>query len=706
MRREKERKSGQTAIEYLLLIGAAVIFVAIVALATRNIILPGGQVIEIRGGSVATAKASFAATPSPIITPSSAPSLQISDVRLEALGLTRMRISWKTNLPADGRIEYVKIEAPAWGNAVSHADLRVAHSLELPAFTEKLHSFTIISAAGPLIGIYSDSFTMPALEFYFQSISGITESAATVHWRTNYLTDADKYMLGTTNPPALGVTTLSSTLDHVYAFGGLPADTKFYTRLKSAVQQPDGSYYVKDSEVRDFRTLGGAAAVPTCVLTASPDRQAGPFNSLVVATFENLEAGMSTALIKCDAADAGETVGINLATKTASRTCVYPQVSLPKTYTASASASGSVVVNCQKEIIDEASETPACIVSNCQLTEAAKPFYNLIVRPLHERSPDEITIFKTSDICNTVGGACETDPCRVRGSQVGENVCALIEDWVDFDWNDFIFSTFVSTFNPEERMLEVTMEACDTSAKNELTVEFEFGSLEYIRDLETGETKSGTSMEFLVWPQCQGHMGETRRFFISDNPPGNWPPVWANIPAIGPVKVGSNAPSLDLWNYVSDETPDIGLQYQIILQSDPSVISCTLDSNRYVNCGPALNKGYSDITVIAMDPDSLYSQEEFRVLAGLQFDLPEEGTLNSDPWLMLLWPLTADPAYPDSSISYTLVSQSDTSVADCKIEFSNRVTCRVFSSGRTDVTVRATNPAGDFVEDTVRLIKE
>ncbi|MEK6954932.1 MAG: hypothetical protein AABX01_08015, partial [Candidatus Micrarchaeota archaeon] len=58
----KQSERSQTAIEYLLLIGASVIFTIIITLATRDIIFPAGEDLGDKGDLFASAKASFEAT--------------------------------------------------------------------------------------------------------------------------------------------------------------------------------------------------------------------------------------------------------------------------------------------------------------------------------------------------------------------------------------------------------------------------------------------------------------------------------------------------------------------------------------------------------------------------------------------------------------------------------------------------------------------
>lgn len=59
---KKQIERSQTAIEYLLLTGASVVFVIIVTLATRDVVWPAGEDLEGRTGNIASAQVSFGAT--------------------------------------------------------------------------------------------------------------------------------------------------------------------------------------------------------------------------------------------------------------------------------------------------------------------------------------------------------------------------------------------------------------------------------------------------------------------------------------------------------------------------------------------------------------------------------------------------------------------------------------------------------------------
>ena len=77
---------------------------------------------------------------------------------------------------------------------------------------------------------------------------------------------------------------------------------------------------------------------------------------------------------------------------------------------------------------------------------------------------------------------------------------------------------------------------------------------------------------------------------------------------------GFNDNLIDLWEYVTDkDTPVDKLVFEIVSQSNPGLVNCVLDNNRFIDCDVFQNKdGYSDISVRVSDNTSS-STDTFRV---------------------------------------------------------------------------------------------
>ncbi len=96
----------------------------------------------------------------------------------------------------------------------------------------------------------------------------------------------------------------------------------------------------------------------------------------------------------------------------------------------------------------------------------------------------------------------------------------------------------------------------------------------------------------------------------------NTPPVIEGIPDKTLLEDSeSNNNIIDLWAYTEDqETENEGLIFTIAFQSNAEVVSCTVDSNRYVSCSTQHHMhGSSYITVRATDPGGLYDEDAFLV---------------------------------------------------------------------------------------------
>ncbi|MFH1331765.1 MAG: Ig-like domain-containing protein [archaeon] len=106
----------------------------------------------------------------------------------------------------------------------------------------------------------------------------------------------------------------------------------------------------------------------------------------------------------------------------------------------------------------------------------------------------------------------------------------------------------------------------------------------------------------------------------------NEAPVIEGIPDVS-VNEDTMPPNnwIDLWQYASDDKKqDNELTFLIVSQSNAGLISCTIDSNRYIDCGmPASNQyGHSDITIEVSD-GFFTDRDTFRVNVLPENDAPQ-----------------------------------------------------------------------------------
>jgi len=104
---------------------------------------------------------------------------------------------------------------------------------------------------------------------------------------------------------------------------------------------------------------------------------------------------------------------------------------------------------------------------------------------------------------------------------------------------------------------------------------------------------------------CNGlnNLAETasQSFFVNQKPSSA--PSLSNLPDIT-ILEGSSALDnvIDLYAYTLDQdTLSTDLRYSIVTQSNPSLISCSIDNNRYIDCTSPLGYGYSQVTVQVSD---------------------------------------------------------------------------------------------------------
>jgi len=108
------------------------------------------------------------------------------------------------------------------------------------------------------------------------------------------------------------------------------------------------------------------------------------------------------------------------------------------------------------------------------------------------------------------------------------------------------------------------------------------------------------------------------RNFIYLTPSGssNSPPIITAVPAMSyPENTGSLSNIVDLWFYTGDDrTPQQDLIYAIVNQTNPGVVSCSIASNRYINCltQPSAN-GFSGVTFSAKDASGATTSSTFSI---------------------------------------------------------------------------------------------
>jgi len=82
----------------------------------------------------------------------------------------------------------------------------------------------------------------------------------------------------------------------------------------------------------------------------------------------------------------------------------------------------------------------------------------------------------------------------------------------------------------------------------------------------------------------------------------DYPPVFDQPDDASILEDSQNNQITDLWNYVSDNTPNQNLLFSIVNQTNPALASCVIDSNRYVNCSASANmSGITNITASVDD---------------------------------------------------------------------------------------------------------
>ena len=81
---------------------------------------------------------------------------------------------------------------------------------------------------------------------------------------------------------------------------------------------------------------------------------------------------------------------------------------------------------------------------------------------------------------------------------------------------------------------------------------------------------------------------------------------------------------IDLWNHAADDVTSVAnLIFTFVAQTAPNIISCTLDSGRFIDCTAQANQnGFSDVTVGVTDGNGLTTFDTFRINVNGANDAP------------------------------------------------------------------------------------
>jgi hypothetical protein len=163
---------------------------------------------------------------------------------------------------------------------------------------------------------------------------------------------------------------------------------------------------------------------------------------------------------------------------------------------------------------------------------------------------------------------------------------------------------------------------------------------------------------------------------------------------------------IDLHDYTTDPDTNLAdLTFAIQSQTNPSLIDCSISSNRYLECSmPAANQsGTNDVTVEASDGINADS-DTFTITVNPINDAPvlsgiPDQTLGEDSGfhdnLVDLTAYTADA--DNTTFIYTITLQTGMSVVDCLVD-GNYIDCTVQPGmlGSSDITVQADD--GEFTD--------
>ncbi|HLP79094.1 MAG TPA: hypothetical protein VK158_00505 [Acidobacteriota bacterium] len=176
--------------------------------------------------------------------------------------------------------------------------------------------------------------------------------------------------------------------------------------------------------------------------------------------------------------------------------------------------------------------------------------------------------------------------------------------------------------------------------------------------------------------------------------PVNNPPVYSALPTVSVAyNSGFNNNLFNMNNYVMDPDGD-ALTHSIVVQSQPSIISCVIDAGANVDCTAGANRyGCSQVNVQVSDGKEVrFSSFNACVIAPNNaptlVGLPDKTIAigqNNDLFDLDNYANDADA----NALTFVIATQSNPSVASCSIDANNMIDCSGFSAGYSDVTVVA-----------------
>ncbi|MFH1257478.1 MAG: hypothetical protein V1658_00920, partial [Candidatus Micrarchaeota archaeon] len=747
---------AQTSIEYLLLISSVILFVAIIALAVRDTITPAGEIAGERAAEIETKKGDYGVTPTAITetctagavcgiyhypenrdcppgqmlvsacTPTCARicnaegicggcnSVPTCTPVCEAPGELCTSINVNPVTVNSGGTVDVDVVFQNTNNAVVRCGTSPSQNIPVQrnistGVWETAHCVYTNTGATPIAyGITADhGYTQCPI----RTVTVNPVPAATCSITANPATQQSPFTstisASFTNVPANAPITIKcNATDPGVVFTGTGANPAATRQCYYGWVPVDTANIANVSVAQASCTTtvtSRQGVMPTCSIWSNPGSGTGPFNPSIIAAFTNLPPSVNSADIRCDF---NSWLNVPVISGVATGSCLLPQLAFDTNASIEANAwhGSTLIATCSNLTGIIGNPNAPCNNNLCDLNPLNASFYDLIVKPQYPTTfSTEISVYSPTFSCNTgTPGVCTGTPCRVRGSQVSRNICALIEDESDFDWNDFVFSTQVTDNADGSMLLRVRNEACSTAANDKLLISFTFPTQKSVRSVEDGIRKNATRMKFEVWPRCQPYVGQTRSFVISNdttgNPPQNFPPTW-DVPQNPESRPIGQPTSLRLEDWVWDEDAAFSLNYQLLSVSNPAAVTCsvfTAPSYHIIGCNDLAN-GTAAIRVRATDSQGQSSEMTYNVTVGMYFN--SFGNMNIPLGGSVAVNLSAysyDPTYPLNELGYDFVSVQNPSRASCNfvnVGGSTLLNCTGNGLGPIWTVLRVINPS-------------
>ncbi|MBI2664459.1 VCBS repeat-containing protein [Candidatus Woesearchaeota archaeon] len=219
-------------------------------------------------------------------------------------------------------------------------------------------------------------------------------------------------------------------------------------------------------------------------------------------------------------------------------------------------------------------------------------------------------------------GVTQSNPVELFVTPTRPNISGLPDQFLAEDSAEG-FAINLHDFSSDKEVNVSELSFAVANNTNPLLISCSIVSGNFLRCGAPAPDKSGTANITVSASDGTSSDFDTFTIFVAEI---NDAPAIANLPDLQIDEDENPADNwIDLWNFTSDaEDEDAALNFSIVNATNPSLISCSIAENRYVNCSdPAPEQsGFTDIAVTVADTGNSTGSDAFRITVLEVDDMP------------------------------------------------------------------------------------